>query len=191
MTLRQATKEDAPFIALVVIEALGEDIMERAHAGNIGDEERRKLELVAGVIRRDDTLYSWRHTLVAEDADGTPLGAMVAYPGDNYVAMRARTFALLAGLITFDVDTMDAETVPGEYYLDSLAVSPAARGKGVGKQLLCAARDNAFALSRPAILACAPDNTNAKALYEAMGFSHEGEMFIFGHQYLRMVATAK
>lgn len=191
MMLRHATREDAPFIALVVIEALGENIMERAHAGSIGDEERRKLELVAGVIRRDDTLYSWRHTLMAEDTDGTPLGAIVAYPGDDYVKMRTRTFALLDELITFDVASMDAETVPGEYYLDSLAVSPAARGKGIGKLLLCAARDEAFAMSRPAILACAPENVNAKIMYEAMGFRQDGELFIFGHPYLRMVARSE
>lgn len=191
MILRHATREDAPFIALVVIEALGDSIMERAHAGSIGDEERRKLELVAGVIRRDDTLYSWRHTLMAEDADGTPLGAIVAYPGDDYVETRARTFALLDELITFNVASMDAETVPGEYYLDSLAVSPAARGKGIGKLLLRAARDEAFAMSRPAILACAPENVNAKAMYETMGFRQDGELFIFGHPYLRMVARSE
>ena len=135
-------------------------------------------------------MYSWRHALVAEDAGGTLLGAMVAYPGDGYVAMRERTFSLLRELITFDQASMDAETVPGEYYLDSLAVSPMAR-KGVGRQLLCAARDEAFLQSRPAILACAPENTNAKALYEAMGFREEGELFIFGHKYLRMVARAE
>lgn len=191
MILRPATKEDAPFIALVVIEALGDDIMERTHAGSISDKERRKLELVANVIRMDDTLYSWRHTLMAEDTDGTPRGAIVAYTGDDYMEMRARTFALLDELITFDVAAMDAETVPGEYYLDSLAVSPAARGKGVGRQLLCAARDEAFAMSRPAILACAPENVKAKAMYETMGFRQDGELFIFGHPYLRMSARSE
>ena len=191
MTLRRATQEDAPFLALVVMEALGDDIMERAHADNANDGDRHRLELITDVICRDDTLYSWRHALVAEDAGGTLLGAMVAYPGDGYVAMRDRTFSLLRELITFDTASMDAETVPGEYYLDSLAVSPLARGKGVGRQLLCAARDEAFAQSRPAILACAPENTNAKALYETMGFREEGELFIFGHKYLRMVARAE
>ncbi len=188
MIIRPATKDDATFIALVVIEALGDDIMQRAHTGNILDGDRHKLELITDVVCQNDTLYSWRNTLVAEDTNGTPLGAIVAYPGDNYMAMRERTFAMLQELITFDVDTMDAETVPGEYYLDSLAVSPAARGKGVGRQLLCAARDKGFAMSRPAILACAPDNLNAKALYESMGFRHDGDLFIFGHPYLRMVA---
>lgn len=188
MILRRATEKDASFIALAVIEALGEDIMERIQINGIGDEDRHKLDLITNVVCRTDTLYSWQNTLVAEEDDGSLLGAMVSYPGDNYPEMRARTFSLLDELITFDVSAMDAETVHGEYYLDSLAVSPAARGKGVGRQLLCAARDEAFAMSRPAVLACAPDNVGAKTMYEAMGFRQDGNMFIFGHPYLRMVA---
>ncbi len=188
MIIRPATKDDATFIALVVIEALGNDIMQRAHTGNIVYEDRHRLELVTNVVCQNDTLYSWRNALVAEDTNGTLLGAIVAYSGDDYVAMRDRTFALLQELITFDVATMDAETVPGEYYLDSLAVSPAARGKGVGRQLLRAARDKGLALSRPTVLACAPDNLNAKVMYELVGVHYEGNLFIFGHPYLRMVA---
>lgn len=191
MILRRATEKDAPFIALAVMEALGDDIMERIQANNIGNEDRHSLDLITGVVRRTDTLYSWQNTLVAEADNGILLGAMVSYPGDNYLEMRDRTFSLLGELITFDVSAMDAETVPGEYYLDSLAVAPSARGKGVGRKLLCAARDEAFAMSLPAILACAPDNIGAKKMYEAMGFRQDGEMFIFGHPYLRMVSENK
>ena len=191
MILRRATEKDAPFIALAVMEALGDDIMERIQANNIGNEDRHSLDLITGVVRRTDTLYSWQNTLVAEADNGILLGAMVSYHGDNYLEMRDRTFSLLDELITFDVSAMDAETVPGEYYLDSLAVAPSARGKGVGRKLLCAARDEAFAMSLPAILACAPDNIGAKKMYEAMGFRQDGEMFIFGHPYLRMVSENK
>lgn len=191
MTLRHATQDDARFIALVVMEALGDDIMERVQGNALHPDDEARIDRLADVARREDTLYSWRHTLVAEDADGTLLGAMVAYSGDEYMAMRQRTFDMLSEQITFDIAVMEAETLPGEYYLDSLAVSPLARGKGVGRRLLGAARDAGFALSRPAILACAPDNLNAKALYENMGFREEGDMFIFGHQYLRMVARGK
>ncbi len=191
MIIRPAAQDDATFIALVVIEAMGNDIMAKAHDEDMSDEDRHKLDLVTNIVSLNDTLYSWRNTMVAEDTDGTLQGAVVSYCGDNYMTMRAHTFDLLQEIITFDVATMDAETVPGEYYLDSLAVSPAARGRGVGRKLLCAARDKAFAMQRPAILACAPDNLNAKALYESMGFRHEGDMFIFGHHYLRMAATAE
>ena len=128
MTIRPATISDVPFIALVVVEALGDDIMER-YPEHIGGQDRRRLELLADSIRTDNTLYSWRHTSIAQDTDGTPLGAIVAYPADNYMQMRTSTFVMLSDLISFDVESMDAEAHPGEYYVDSIAVVPHARGK--------------------------------------------------------------
>lgn len=188
MTIRKATISDSPFIALVVVEALGDDIMERSE-GTLSEQDNHRLALLADVICRDNTLYSWRHTLIAEDTDGTPLGAIVAYPGDNYMEMRTNTFSLLRELISFDVESMDAEARPGEYYLDSLAVTPHARGRGIARQLLLSAIDEAKEQSRPAILACEPNNLGAKALYESLGFRHDGDLFIFGHHYLRMERT--
>lgn len=187
MIIRKATIEDAPFIALVVIEAVGNDIMEEMQGG-LCEESRRKVKSLTRVVQQNDTLYSWQHTIVAQAEDGTLLGAMVAYPGDDYVAMRQRTFAMVEELITFDVSTMDAETGEGEYYLDSLAVMPEARGKGIARQLLLSAMDEARKQCRPAILACEPNNLGAKSLYESLGFRHDGDLFIFGHHYLRMVA---
>ena len=187
MTIRKATIDDAPFIALVVVEALGDDIMER-YPEHIGGQDKRKLELLAESIRQDNTLYSWRHTSIAQDTNGTPLGAIVAYPADNYLQMRATTFAMLRDLISFDVESMDAEAQPGELYIDSIAVVPNARGKGIARQLLQYGIGVAQEMHLPAILACEPNNLGAKALYESLGFKHEGDLFIFCHHYLRMVS---
>lgn len=187
MILRKATIDDAEFIALAVVEALGDDIMERESEG-LGKQDSCRLSLLAGSIRTDGTLYCWRHTTIAEDEGGNYVGAMVAYPGDNYMEMRSRTFSMLKDLITFDVEAMDPEAVEGEYYLDSVAILPSYRGKGYGRKFLRAYIDEARALSRPAVLACDPENLGAKALYESVGFRHSGDLFIFGHHYLRMVA---
>ena len=162
--------------------------MER-YPEHIGGQDRRRLELLAESIRQDGTLYSWRHTSIAQDTDGTPLGAIVAYPADNYMQMRATTFAMLSDLISFDVESMDAEARPGEYYVDSIAVVPSARGKGIARQLLLHAIAKAQEMLLPAILACEPNNLGAKALYESLGFRHDGDLFIFGHHYLRMSKT--
>jgi RimJ/RimL family protein N-acetyltransferase len=43
-------------------------------------------------------------------------------------------------------------------------------------------------MSLPTILACEPNNLGAKALYESLGFKHDGDLFIFGHHYLRMLS---
>ncbi|MDE5561441.1 MAG: GNAT family N-acetyltransferase [Bacteroidaceae bacterium] len=187
MRIRRATRDDACFIALAVTEALGGDVMRRGTDG-IGRQERHRLDMLADAVREDDTLYSWRHTVIAQDGNGMLLGALVAYPGDGYMDMRSRTFSMLNELITFDVSSMDAEAKAGEYYIDSLAIVPEYRGKGVGTQLLRAAMDEARSSSRIAVLACAPDNIGAKSMYESLGFRHEGNLFIFGHEYLRMTA---
>ena len=117
-----------------------------------------------------------------------PLGALVAYNGDDYMQMRKRTFSMLDELITFDVESMDAEAQPGELYIDSIAVVPNARGKGIARQLLQYGIGVAQEMHLPAILACEPNNLGAKALYESLGFKHEGDLFIFCHHYLRMVS---
>ncbi|MGN0233963.1 MAG: GNAT family N-acetyltransferase [Bacteroidaceae bacterium] len=187
---RKATIYDAPFVAVVVTEALGNSIMERMTAGNESSEDLRLLKQIEEVCRRTDTLYSWKNTNVAISSDGEPVGAIVAYPGEGYLECRARTFDLLGNLITFDVASMDAETRDGEYYLDSLAVHPRWRGRGIARQLIIQAQKEAAQMGRPAVLACAPDNTGARRLYEALGFRQEGRMYIFGENYLRMVSSS-
>lgn len=187
ITIRKATINDASFIALVIAEALGDDIMERNSSIPCPEDEYR-LRLLTGVARTDGTLYSWRNTFIAENETGVSVGALVAYPGDEYIAMRKLTFSMLSELINFNVSQMDAETRAGEYYIDSIAVVPEFRNRGIGKDLLRIAISEAKRLQRPAILACAPDNLSAMQLYQSLGFSHQGNLFIFGHHYLRMVA---
>ena len=186
ITIRKATINDASFIALVIAEALGDDIMERNSTSPCPHDEYR-LGLLTGVARADGTLYSWRNTFIAENETGVSVGALVAYPGNEYIAMRKLTFSMLSELINFNVSQMDAETRAGEYYIDSIAVVPEFRNRGIGKDLLRIGISEAKRLQRPAILACAPENIGAKRIYESIGFTHQGDMFIFGHNYMRMV----
>lgn len=185
MTLYPGTPSDAPFLALVVAEALGNDLMSQPME-RLPQEEQQRLKMLEHSILQDNTLYNWRNATVAKDTDGTPLGAIIAYPGEGYKEIRDRTFGILQDIIDFDTSAMEDETVAGEYYLDSISVSPLARGKGIGKELLLSAISRAKQLGLTAVLACDPENTRARALYESMGFKHNGNLFIFGHTYLRM-----
>ena len=45
MTIRKATISDSPFIALVVVEALGDDIMERSE-GTLSEQDNHRLALL-------------------------------------------------------------------------------------------------------------------------------------------------
>lgn len=56
-----------------------------------------------------------------------------------------------------------------------IALLPEARGRGLGAQLLQAAIDRSWARGLTRIeLSVRADNLNAKALYERLGFEHEG-----------------
>lgn len=191
ITLRPATAADVPFLAMVVAEALDDDIMEQyERAGNlIPESQRERMNTIEKVIASPDTLYTWHHGTIAITADGTPAGALVAYSGDDYMQRREVTFRMFASVIeqSFDPAAMDAETVPGEFYLDSLAVMPSHRGRGVARILLENGVKMAKEMRRPAILACSPENVGAKRLYESLGFRDTRIYSLFGHPYWRMI----
>lgn len=185
-TIRRATEKDTELLTLVIAEAVGFEVMEDAEQGWQTEEQRLWMKRLSETVTDERALYTWRHALVAE-VDGRPAGALVCYAGDDYMQRREHTFRLVADLIDFDVQSMDAETAAGEFYLDSLAVLPAYRGKGIGSALLQEGIRQGERMQRPTVLACAPGNLNAKRLYERLGFRTDGRRFIFGENYLRMV----
>lgn len=190
ITYRNATIQDARFIALVVAEAVGNTLMERLENNTYTQADKDILSQITSVCSRTDTLYSWKNAQVAVSPTGECIGALISYAGEGYLQQRETTFQLLSRLIHFDVEQMDEETKDGEYYLDSLAVLPQWRGRGVARQLLIEGLKKAQTMRCPAILACAPENIGAKHLYESLGFEEQGHMFIFGEDYLRMVSSS-
>lgn len=172
MIFRQATQADTLFIAEGFHMAM---LME--------DTPKERIRMFAEKIcSRDDVLYSARNTTIAE-LDGKPVGMLTAYDGSRYSEMRRMTMQLVKEHLGIEFPGMEDETVPGEYYLDSLAVLPQSRGKGTGRRLL----ENAIAEGRrrglTVTLAVDPVNEKAQKLYRNIGFRPMGELFIFGHTY--------
>lgn len=178
ITIEPATAEDTEFVATVMIEAVGMPIMEKGETPD---------EMLTDICRRTDTLYSWQNAVIAR-VDGEPAGGLISYEGHGYHEVKLRTFGLVPkDLLTFDIDKMDDETVDGEYYLDSLAVNPQHRNRGIASLLLKYGIEKAREKHLLPILACDPDNANALQLYKNLGFRQEGTLFIFGHEFMRMV----
>ena len=165
--LRDATSEDAPFIARVVLAGIEMLDMDAA----LPDNQRDLYEHLVGICRMDDTLYSYRNTRIAE-VDGCAVGGLVAYDGARYAKMR----------------TM--ETGPGEFYLDSMAILSDYRGVGIGKMLM---RDRVdFALSngfQKVTLLVDKDKPRLQRYYECEGFAFSEEMYVFGAWYNKMVCS--
>lgn len=176
ITFRPATIGDAHFIARGFHMAMLYD-----------DASEEQIESFARhICIRKDVLYSWRNTLIAE-LDGTAVGMLTAYDGRYYHEMRLRTMALVKEHLGVEFPGMEDEAVAGEYYLDSLAVMPSHRGRGIGRELLRRGIAQGHALGLSITLAVDPCNDRARALYHSLGFRSCGTLFIFGHNYDKMV----
>lgn len=175
---RQATVSDAEFIARGFHTAM---LME--------DTPIERIQLFANLIcTRSDVLYSADNTTIAM-IDGTPVGMITAYDGRYYRQWRENTFAIVKEHMGIEFPGMDDEAVPGEYYLDSLAVLPEHRGKGIGKALLEHAIAKGLEQHLTVTLAVDPINTNAKRLYSSLGFRKTDSLYIFGHTYEKWTLT--
>lgn len=181
--LRDATSEDAPFIARVVL--AGIELLDMDAA--LPDNQRVLYEHLVGICRMDDTLYSYRNTRIAE-VDDCAVGALVAYDGARYAKMREKTFGLVQQTSGMDLNHKAMETGPGEFYLDSMALLSDYRGVGIGKMLM---RDRVdFSLSNGFLkvtLLVDKDKPRLQRYYECEGFAFSEEMFVFGAWYNKMV----
>jgi ribosomal protein S18 acetylase RimI-like enzyme len=181
--LRDATSEDAPFIARVVL--AGIELLDMDAA--LPDNQRILYEHLVGICRMDDTLYSYRNTRIAE-VDDCAVGALVAYDGARYAKMREKTFGLVQQTSGMDLNHKAMETGPGEFYLDSMAILSDYRGAGIGKMLM---RDRVdFSLSngfQKVTLLVDKDKPRLQRYYECEGFAFSEEMFVFGAWYNKMV----
>lgn len=179
LTCRQATLADAPFVALVMMEAVGYDLMERG--------EMPREDLVETCLSTE-TLYSYLNATIFE-IDGKPVGGLISYEGKGYHEVKVATFTPIMHRLDFNPLEMDDETREGEYYLDSAAVLPEFRGRGIGRKIIEHGVEIARGKGLLPVLACDPDNTGAHALYESLGFKDDGTMYIFAHTYLRMTCA--
>lgn len=175
---REATRDDAEFISAGFHRAM---LME----DEVSEEQIK--EFAQKVCTRDDVLYSARNTTIATLTDGTPVGMITAYPGACYRRMREVTMALMKKEFGLEFPGMEDETVEGEYYLDSLSVLRQYCSHGIGRRLLEYASAKGQSMGLKVTLVVDPANPKAKTLYERIGFRDIGNIFIFGHDYIKMV----
>ncbi len=181
--LRDATLDDAPFIARVVL--AGIDMLDMDAV--LPDEQRAIFEHLIKICRMDDTLYSYLNTRIAE-IDGNPVGALVAYDGACYAKMREKTFGLVQQTSGMDLSNNAMETGPSEFYLDSMAILSDYRGIGIGKLLMRDRVDFAFNNGfQKVTLFVDKEKPRLQQYYESEGFTFSEEMFVFGSWYNKLV----
>lgn len=184
MILRDATTSDAPFLAKCIMAGMHFYDFETSPP----EDEDIYVRLV-GSERTENWLYSYRYTRVAE-VDGLAVGSLLSYPGDIYRDLRQKTFSAIWPELSQMEAESDQETGPGEYYLDTLAVLPAYRGHGIGRELLKDGIQKGIRLGfkRIALVADA-GMPHLIRLYESVGFLPADHRLAFGVDSQRMIYT--
>ncbi|KRM88387.1 GNAT family N-acetyltransferase [Lacticaseibacillus thailandensis] len=132
--------------------------------------------------------YSYAHSLVAVTGDEL-VGICVGYPAaaEAHIDDAFAPFLPRVGITDGRDLFPDRESFPGEWYLDLLAVKSNARGCGVGTQLLRAAKQQRQQHGDQRIgLLCDLVNPRAAALYAREGFTEDGRVRLFDHEYRHM-----
>lgn len=171
--IRDALIEDAPLVAWTVLTAL--------------DMTADELPTVIDSCRATDTLYSWTNARIL-CVDGVAAGCLISYLGERYIPLRDYTWQGLWD--DFDpayLTDLEPEAVPGDYYLDSMALLPEYRGRDLAKRLLLDGIERGKALGcADATLIVSVDKPHLREYYASLGFVQFGEMDFFGHHYHRM-----
>lgn len=178
VTVRPAQTFDAAFAAPLIAQTIGS--IGHALTGTASDDEAA--HVIAQFFPLRGHRLSFTHTLIAERG-GVPLGLAVLYPGEFALQLDQpfRDFLHSRGL----PGEVVSEGLPGELYLDTLAVSDGARGQGIGAELLRACAGKAAQAKLP--LALLVEETNpAQRLYTRHGFHEAGRLTLAGHTYLRL-----
>ena len=117
--IRDARKQDVEIVAWTVLTAL--------------DMETDEIDKFIRSCSEEDSIYSWRNSIVAT-VDGKAVGCLIAYEGSRYKELKNKSWIQLWDDMNLEyLKTIEAETVDGEFYLDSMAILPEYRGYSIGK----------------------------------------------------------
>lgn len=148
-------------------------------------------DLIEAVIV--DAMHSPRYRYGYENAyvyevSGEIAGVLFGYPGEWEMLIDG---PLQAALLKYDLNYeklfVEYETLPGEWYLDTLVIRPHYRRQGIATALIQHAIEVAKAKGFGKIaLNCEADNEAAYQLYKKNGFARMTKLVLSGHVYWHM-----
>ena len=179
ISIRGARPDEAARIADLIIMAMTEECC--LHFCGPGHDIRDFRRVMTSLVSRPDTQYSYNNTLVATIEDNI-VGICVSYDGALLHLLRQPFIDAAQQEWGMDHSSIPDETQAGELYIDSLAVDPEYRGRGIASLLLRATIDKSRALGLPSTgLLVDLGNPKAEALYNKVGFQYAGTNSWGGH----------
>ena len=179
ISIRGARPDEAARIAGLIIMAMTEECC--LHFCGPGHDIRDFRRVMTSLVARPDTQYSYNNTLVATIEDNI-VGICVSYDGALLHLLRQPFIDAAQQEWGMDHSSIPDETQAGELYIDSLAVDPDYRGRGIASLLLRATIDKSRTLGLPSTgLLVDVGNPKAEALYNKVGFQYAGTNSWGGH----------
>ena len=181
----QAKPKHAQAIAQLIMMAMTDECCLNFCGEGRGLDDFRRM--MVELVERDDSQYSYRNALVATEGDEV-VGLALSYDGGRLHPLREAFIRKAREHLGRDNSCMADETQAGELYLDSFAVLPHFRRRGIGTRLLLATARKARAMGLPQVgLLVDKGNPAAEQLYLSAGFRYEGDSQWGGHPMKHLV----
>ncbi|MFF2754194.1 GNAT family N-acetyltransferase [Psychrobacillus sp. NPDC058041] len=182
--IRNARKEDATEAVPLIMEAIGDISMQMT--GETEETEITK-EFVQ-LFTKTDNRHSYLHTYIAE-MEGKVAGVLVFYSAEEAVILDANLEKYLSNKKGSPIK-IDSETLPGEWYIDTVVVDPTFRGHGIGTKLLTYAEQLVKNFGGGKLsLNVETEKDSAIRLYNRLGFGTVCPWTIIGQTFHHMVKT--
>ncbi|OXB25029.1 GNAT family N-acetyltransferase [Flavobacterium tructae] len=175
MIIRKATIEDSENITALLLLAM-EDIIYKF----TGEKDpKTAYYFLLHFVETENNQYSYQNCYVAEE-DNEIIGAVAVYDGGQLHSLRKPIVDYVRLNFNANFNPED-ETQSGEFYIDSVGVSPNHQGKGIGSKLLQFLIDEYVTQNQRTLGLLVEDaNPNAKKLYLKLGFKVKGTRTLVG-----------
>ena len=177
--IRTASPEDASFVAPLIFQAMSDIVFKLINR----KDSQEATQFLERLFVQKNNQYSYENTLVYEK-DKEILGSLVYYNGVHIDSLSQAVFDFVQSTYGHNI-RLEKETQAGEYYIDTLSVSPKAQGKGIGSSLLFHLKEQ---LKGETIgLLVSMENPQAEKLYQRMGFAYADMKMLAGAPYKHLI----
>lgn len=177
MVIREGKREDAPFLAEVVMEAVGEELCISLAEG--ADRLPLVKKLFTALASEEESQYSFTNAFICTADDGSRLGGIIAYDGARLRHLRKAFVRQANRILGWTVTEQESENWgdeadAGEIYIDSIYVVEEARQQGIATALLRAVEEKFRDSGKPPGLLVEPENKTALETYKKWKFREVG-----------------